>query len=269
MPMWSVSIDQPPGPDLGPQRAGGVGQQQRVAAQGRKPADQAGHLAGRPAFVEMGTGLAGRPPERLRAARERGGRHARRRWAEESRAGRDNRSPPRHRSRRRAHPGRTPARCRRSARNPGARSATTLSTVTSASLPLPRSAGPKEKRQQLGHGLRQTRAVIAQHVHRDVGGGKLVEPLPAAAAGGAGRRPAADHRHLDDPPLAGRRHGADRRGLGALPLRIGGVLDIAPRWMRPLDARKRGTDAKAGIGRIRGVARRRGRCKEVVHRSFT
>jgi hypothetical protein len=56
---------------------------------------------------------------------------------------------------------------------------------------------------------------------------ELGEALAATAAGAAQALPPGHHRHLGDSRLAGRHHGPDRRRLGALALRKGGVLDVA------------------------------------------
>ena len=86
---------------------------------------------------------------------------------------------------------------------------------------------------------------------------ELGQPLPAASARGADARPArADHGHRGDRRLAGGDQRAERRGLGALPLRVGGVLDVRAGVDRAAGRAHGGADLELRVRRV-GVAHRR------------
>ena len=77
------------------------------------------------------------------------------------------------------------------------------------------------------------------------GARELREPLPAAAAGRAELHVLGGHGHLGDLGLAGGDERADRRGLGALALRIGRVLDVRADVDAPVRRAQRGADREA------------------------
>ena len=107
--------------------------------------------------------------------------------------------------------------------------------------------------QQVGQGEALPQAAGAAYQDGDAVGGELTDLLAAAAAGGAQLVAAACHCHLGDAPLASHDHGHDGRGLGADPLWVGGVLDVAAAVDRTALAPHRGADVESGIG---GVGRR-------------
>jgi hypothetical protein len=80
-------------------------------------------------------------------------------------------------------------------------------------------------------------------VHLDVVVGELAQPLPAAAARGDQRRVRVDG-DLGDPLRTARDERADRAGLGALALRVGGVLDVGARVDRAVIGAQRGADGE-------------------------
>src|SRR4051812_27199864 len=86
----------------------------------------------------------------------------------------------------------------------------------------------------------------------DLGAGddELPQALPAAAARHAEVLAVGDHRHLGDVRAPGRDQRPDRRGLRALALRVGGVLDVGADVDRAVLGPQRGADAEAAVGRV-------------------
>jgi hypothetical protein len=124
-------------------------------------------------------------------------------------------------------------------------------------------------RQELGERDAQRTPVTSGHVHRDFGRGELVQALATAAARRARAVTVADHGDLDDAARAAGDQGADGAGLGALALRIGGVLDIGAGEHLAGLGTKRAADAEARIGRVGVCLDGAGGFEQILHRSFT
>src|SRR4051812_11826179 len=133
----------------------------------------------------------------------------------------------------------------------GRRSDTSLSVGGSSSLELSEVLGPERVRQQFVQGERRPYSVRSGGVDGSVALGELAQPLPASAAAGPDGFAVADGQHCDDLVLAGGDHGGDRPGLGARPLRIGGVLDVATGEHLPA---RRANGGSYGESRVRGVS---------------
>ena len=228
--MWSSISTSEPGPRSGRSEPDGVGQQQRAAADRLQRAHQRVERLRRRRPRRDGPGPTGRRPARRRAGPSTsrpawpctlGPRKARQVAIVDRPTGSATRSamPPRPEPRTSATSGsRPPARAR----------------ITRGGI---RRRGARRRARLLGPnaiGSSSPRVVVV----------RAARPAPARWTGVAGRpnsasrwrQPpqgvhrhlaAADHRDLDDRPLAGRHHDPDRRGLGALALRIGRVLDVA------------------------------------------
>ena len=89
--------------------------------------------------------------------------------------------------------------------------------------------------------------------------GELRQALAAAAARRADVGVLRDHRDRRDARLAGGDHRADGRGLGALALRIGGVLDVGAGVDPAAGAAQRGADREVRVRAVRVRHRRRAR----------
>ena len=141
-----------------------------------------------------------------------------------------------------------------------------------ASPPLVQWLGPNDSGSSSPSVTVRRRPSGLTEIHRRLRSGKLAQALAAAAAGADRLRPVGDHQDRRDRLLAGRDHDADGRRLGALPLRIGGVLDIAAGIEPAALAREAGAHGEARIGRMgigaRGVGGRQ-HVGDVAHRSFT
>ena len=252
---------QRPRPELGPQRARRVGQQQRPAADRLQRAHQRVERRGADALVEM------RPPRQAgdRHAAEAAEHqppgmalHARPRKARQVVVG-DRR--PARRSARRSHRARSPGRSR-----PGAAGRRRARRITAAASSAGRGRGAAQVDRPERHGQQRRPASssrAARPARQDAPGSPGARTRPAA--GGSRRRAckglaSADQGELGDRPLAGRHHHPDRVGLGALALRIGGVLDVAAGEHLPAAPEDGRADGKARIGRVGALARgRRGR----------
>ena len=91
---------------------------------------------------------------------------------------------------------------------------------------------------------------------------ELGQPLAAAAAGRADVDALGHDRHRRDRGLAGRHHRAERRGLRALPLRIGDVLYVRAGIDRPAPPAHRRADLELRVGRVRVPHRLRRRSEQ-------
>ncbi len=91
----------------------------------------------------------------------------------------------------------------------------------------------------------------AAQVHGRLRIGELRQPLAATAARRAVLDPLGDDRDGGDPRLAGGDHRADRRGLGALRLGVGGVLNVRADVDRAAGAAQRSPDPEVRV-RARG-----------------
>ena len=181
---------QRPRPELGPQRARGVGQQERPAADRLQRAHQRVERPGTDALVEMRPAPTGRRPARRRAGRAPAARHGPARSAAESPAGRRRRSVDRLGDPLGdAHRGRSPGRSRPAAAGRAARRRITRGRILGRrGAAPPRLIGPNAM------GSRAPRVVVSRSpsgpakMHRGLRPPELGEPLAAAAAGGAQQR---------------------------------------------------------------------------------
>ena len=172
--------------------------------------------------------------------------------AREARAARRRAPRRRPRARRRARRGPSRARSRAAAR---ARAASRARRGRAHA----RYSGPKERGSSassvggLARAGRRAQVDSASRLH------ELAQPLAAAAAGHADLVAVADHRGLGDPRAPRGHERADRRRLGALALRVGGVLDVGADVDRAVVGPQRRADAVAGVRRVARAPSPRGR----------
>ena len=239
--MWSAIAISEPGPDLGAQRAGGVGDQQRLGAgvlerAHRARASRPGRRPRRRACGPAGTRPAARRgvPSTSRAAVAGDAR------LREARAGRRRRSATASSSASASPPRPEPRMIPSRGAKPGALGDDRVAVDSRAGTPGRRSAAAAPRASSS-----RARRSSAQQVDVGVERHELAQPLAAAAARHAGVLAVGDHRGLGDPRAARPRQRADRRRLGALALRVGGVLDVGADVDRAVLGAQRGADAVA------------------------
>ena len=86
---------------------------------------------------------------------------------------------------------------------------------------------PERMRQQFRQREGRANAFRSRDVDARIRVGEFANALTAAAAGRAERLAVADDEDVDDAPLAGERHRADRVRFRAGAFGVGGVLDVA------------------------------------------
>ena len=225
--MWSVIAMRLAGADVGAQRAGGVREHERSRRRrraGRGPGCD-GSAGGALVEVLRGPGGPRRARRRGRRARPAGVAGDRRpREAGQLVVADDLRVGDRVGDARR---GPSRARCRRAAS--GRRGSTRALAASSATLIRGRASAPKPSGSS-SPSVTVRRGPPGRPRCTGVSGrGELRQALAAAAARRADVQAFGDDRDLGDLRVAGRDHRADRRRLGALALRVGGVLDVRAR----------------------------------------
>lgn len=130
----------------------------------------------------------------------------------------------------------------------------------------PQVSRPKRLRQQFVKGERPAEALWSCDMNERRIVGEFADALSAATAGGAELFARPDNADFSDAALAGERHRTDGAGLGAVPDRVGGVLDIAAGKYSAARRANRRADLEARIGRIGVLVSGFGRCEEFGER---
>ena len=127
----------------------------------------------------------------------------------------------------------------------------------------PRLSGPKDSGSSSASDVvRRTRSHVGE-VDRRVGRGELAQPLAAAAARRALLLARRGDDDLHDPPAATGHHRAERGGLRALALGVGGVLDVGARVAAAVVGQHRGADGEVGVRRVGAAGGFAGEAKQL------
>ena len=237
------------GADLGVERAGGVGDEQRLRAGRLQRAHRAAHRAGVAALVDVRAALqAGDREPGQRAERERAGVPVHARLREVGQLGVRDRDGVLERVGDRSE-------ARAEDDRPSAAASAALPRSTVGRLRLGRNSGPNDS------GSSSSSVAVARAPRRRAGGRCASSGMNSRSRwrqpphGTQTPRPSAITAASSTRLRPGRDQHADRRRLGALPLRVGGVLDVGAGVDRPVLGAQRGADVEARVRRV-GAAHR-------------
>ena len=272
--------------DLGAERAGGVGQDQRVAAERLQRARQYVDGSSRHALVQMDAALQTGDLDAAEAAEHQpsgvaldaGARKARQVGIVDRRGVLDRgRDPVEPGAQDQTDPRRAVGKARPNHIDRGRRvvvSAAARPGVLRRCLVILR-LGPRPhrlclaeregERQQVAEGHRLAQPLRIAQVDRHFRAGELGEALAAAAAGRAQALARGDQQSFRDLALTGCDHRCDRARLGAVAFRVAGVLDVRAGEDAPGCSAHGRTHSKVRVGRMRVIERRACRLQQVLH----